>query len=227
MASETGGVWRTVGGRRIFIKDGQDLASAMKESGKFKPSKKQKDEGKRLNEKAKKSAKEDIEEYLKGNNENWDNDEEFVKELSDEYALDRNEVQKMFNYQKYVHDMLNNEDYIRENMSAGVQFSRMLDEAGVKTFADEIKQKESGYETYLRDTQGTTNEKLINAGRESDKRVDYQKYKNETIRTINKYRMEKGTTSLQQAYKKAFQEYKKLHPNTKLNLEKFIKMSEE
>ena len=30
-----GGVWRTIGGRRIFIKDGQDLASAMKESGKF------------------------------------------------------------------------------------------------------------------------------------------------------------------------------------------------
>lgn len=29
------GVWRTVGGRRIFIKNGQDLASAMKESGKF------------------------------------------------------------------------------------------------------------------------------------------------------------------------------------------------
>ena len=35
--TETGatGVFRTVGGRRIFIKDGQDLASAMKESGKF------------------------------------------------------------------------------------------------------------------------------------------------------------------------------------------------
>lgn len=32
---DVGGVWRTVGGRRIFIKDGQDLASAMKESGKF------------------------------------------------------------------------------------------------------------------------------------------------------------------------------------------------
>jgi len=30
-----GGVWRTVSGRRIFIKDGQDLTSAMKESGKF------------------------------------------------------------------------------------------------------------------------------------------------------------------------------------------------
>lgn len=31
-----GGVWRTVGGRRIFIKDGQSLESAMRESGKFK-----------------------------------------------------------------------------------------------------------------------------------------------------------------------------------------------
>lgn len=29
------GVWRTVGGRRVFIKDGQSLADAMKESGKF------------------------------------------------------------------------------------------------------------------------------------------------------------------------------------------------
>lgn len=33
---DIGGVWRTVGGRRIFIKDGQDLPTAMKESGKFK-----------------------------------------------------------------------------------------------------------------------------------------------------------------------------------------------
>ena len=33
--SDLGGVWRTVGGRRIFIKDGEDLATAMKNSGKF------------------------------------------------------------------------------------------------------------------------------------------------------------------------------------------------
>lgn len=36
MANDIGGVWRTIGGRRVFIKDGQDLASAMRESGKFK-----------------------------------------------------------------------------------------------------------------------------------------------------------------------------------------------
>lgn len=29
------GVWRTIGGRRVFIKHGQDLATAMRESGKF------------------------------------------------------------------------------------------------------------------------------------------------------------------------------------------------
>lgn len=33
--SEEGGVWRTIGGRRVFIKDGEDLATAMKKSGKF------------------------------------------------------------------------------------------------------------------------------------------------------------------------------------------------
>lgn len=36
MADDMNGIWRTVGGRRIFIKDGQDLVTAMKESGKFK-----------------------------------------------------------------------------------------------------------------------------------------------------------------------------------------------
>lgn len=37
------GVWRTIGGRRVFIKTGQSLSDAMKESGKFK----KKDEEKR------------------------------------------------------------------------------------------------------------------------------------------------------------------------------------
>lgn len=36
MADDIGGVWRTIGGRRVFIKTGQSLSSAMKASGKFK-----------------------------------------------------------------------------------------------------------------------------------------------------------------------------------------------
>lgn len=35
MSNNDNGIWRTVGGRRIFIKTGQSLSEAMKESGKF------------------------------------------------------------------------------------------------------------------------------------------------------------------------------------------------
>lgn len=36
MSKDIGGVWRTIGGRKVFIKDGQSVGDAMKESGKFK-----------------------------------------------------------------------------------------------------------------------------------------------------------------------------------------------
>lgn len=39
--NEEDGVWRTIGGRRVFIKKGQSMADAMKESGKFKTGKKE------------------------------------------------------------------------------------------------------------------------------------------------------------------------------------------
>jgi len=57
---EGDGVWRTIGGRKVFIREGQSISSAMKESGKFKPATKGKSdkakidtddkEGKRLAE---------------------------------------------------------------------------------------------------------------------------------------------------------------------------------
>ena len=40
---EGDGVWRTVGGKHIFIRDGESLSSAMKRSGKFKLSSKKKE----------------------------------------------------------------------------------------------------------------------------------------------------------------------------------------
>ena len=74
--TETGatGVFRTVGGRRIFIKEGQDLATAMKESGKF--SKKQV-ENKRENNKIDKETeitRKAIAEKLKEEGAQIDND---------------------------------------------------------------------------------------------------------------------------------------------------------
>ena len=46
---DIGGRWVTIGGRRVFIKDGQDLETAMKNSGKFKI--KNKDIDKTINKK--------------------------------------------------------------------------------------------------------------------------------------------------------------------------------
>lgn len=71
MTEDIGGVWRTIGGRRVFIKEGQDLASAMKESGKFKKNKsnnnenKEKDYSKMTEKELKKEA---IKEYLQSKN---------------------------------------------------------------------------------------------------------------------------------------------------------------
>jgi hypothetical protein len=58
--ADIGGVWRTVGGRRIFIKDGEDLETAMKKSGKFG---KKEDNSQELNKKIqdiRKSKKENL-----------------------------------------------------------------------------------------------------------------------------------------------------------------------
>ena len=55
---EEDGVWRTVGGRRIFIKQGQSLSEAMKESGKFKTDR---------SSKFKKKEEDEMQEYVEKN----------------------------------------------------------------------------------------------------------------------------------------------------------------
>lgn len=121
---DSDGVWRTIGGRRVFIKNGQSLSEAMKESGKFSRvaknqelykkveeenkkdkerenkfelSEKQKEVSDRLNEKAKQHAQDDIKEYLGGNKGDWDEDGDFIRDLANEYNLELDEAKKMFN----------------------------------------------------------------------------------------------------------------------------------
>lgn len=64
-SNDLGGVWRTVGGRRIFIKDGEDLETAMKKSGKF--GKKEIEEKSEANDKTPKELnnRKNLVEYLK------------------------------------------------------------------------------------------------------------------------------------------------------------------
>ncbi len=58
--NEEDGVWRTIGGRRVFIRKGQSMSEAMKESGKFKSGKKE--ETKEEKTKVDKNLEEDIQE---------------------------------------------------------------------------------------------------------------------------------------------------------------------
>ena len=74
-----GGVWRTIGGRRIFIKDGEGLASAMKASGKFKTGSGAKNKYKGISEKTKNEALDKIKKRVE--NFKWtDEDEKKVQE---------------------------------------------------------------------------------------------------------------------------------------------------
>lgn len=72
------GVWRTVGGRRIFIKDGQSLTEAMKDSGKFESKKEEKFTEEEIEE-----IKDDIESFKKGESETFEDmkPEQFKKIL--------------------------------------------------------------------------------------------------------------------------------------------------
>lgn len=103
--SDLGGVWRTVGGRRIFIKDGEDLATAMKNSGKF--GKKKENNKNNREEKIKKLeeeleetkgflAKAKIKEEIEALKEGYDDIEEYrkMKDTKRQEAIENSKKEK-------------------------------------------------------------------------------------------------------------------------------------
>ena len=100
---DVGGVWRTIGGRRVFIKTGQSLSSAMIESGKFK--------NLRSNyQKAKEEEKTRRDEYV---------NKYFKKEQNIEQSKTDNFVQKSTN------PLYPDRDYSKEDL-------KKMSDAGVK-----------------------------------------------------------------------------------------------
>lgn len=89
---ESEGVWRTVGGRRIFIRDGQSLSDAMKKSGKFKSAKKKVDYDKRPQSDVDKENERNnkaVEKIEKGKKDFDPNDfEKWRKEVDPDYEMD-------------------------------------------------------------------------------------------------------------------------------------------
>lgn len=119
--NDIGGVWRTVGGRRIFIKDGQDLSSAMKESGKFKTTTKANEDvetGKNTSEKQNysKMSDQELRDELE-HNRNMEN--EMNRRLSGRYELSdekRDELERRAMHYESTKDEIRDELRSRKGM---------------------------------------------------------------------------------------------------------------
>lgn len=113
-----GGVWRTISGRRVFIKDGQSLSDAMKESGKFK------EDG---------DSKSAPSQKTKSGNYTF----EHVNETNPEFEYDnkafvvKNEAGEVV-YKKYYHDSGNAAEIVKKNFE-------MNEEYAIKYFQKEAK----------------------------------------------------------------------------------------
>lgn len=137
---ESDGVWRTVGGRRIFIREGQSLSDAMKNSDKFEKSKKDKklkEDVKQLNETSEKNKQKESKQ-LEKNIEEYDylqvDDEYKSKQFSDmSDSFQKNLESK---YGKQQADQINKsaEEYV-QNKTAG-KINKALREGSVEKLKD-------------------------------------------------------------------------------------------
>jgi hypothetical protein len=145
---EEQGIWRTVGGRRIFIKDGQSLADAMKESGKFS---KQKTFGKSilsedLNDKDKDvlnfyvmdAGAYDVNYVLRGKGEATENDKRAIKDLDE--ALSKASLNEDVEVYRYISD-----ENVFRDMKEGDVYE---EKAFMSTTYDEKTDRESNYADY-------------------------------------------------------------------------------
>lgn len=172
---DIGGVWRTIGGRRVFIKDGQDLASAMKESGKFKRATKQqelwelekqhKHEGHPEYDKKLKELEEEQEyELYKRAREDENSIDPMTENSTDWEALDkkykdRYETEKQNSESKFLQKRKQEIEYEREK---GIyNGERQVDEEGKYKYQKELDAKEdASWRDKLKDK--NTRDEIIN-----------------------------------------------------------------
>ena len=107
--NEEDGVWRTVGGRRIFIRNGQSLADAMVKSGKFKSLRSTYRKEKAKQEQEEKERLED-EELKKYDQEKW---EKTVKEVEKANKPEMEKLEKE-GKENYAKKQDNRENYIQQ-----------------------------------------------------------------------------------------------------------------
>ena len=176
--NEEDGVWRTIGGRKVFIRNGQSMSEAMKESGKFKKGNKEeiKEE---IKEETKEDTKEEIkeekidkekdidkEEEEKGKkiNETMDKRQEIIKKLDDE-------TKELSDYDKYNLAVSKLED--TEGMQptekqywVGVKEDYQKNALGKQMKNEEKDDSKKSYDNYVKET--LSNEDYIRENRPNE-----------------------------------------------------------
>lgn len=145
------GVWRTVGGRRIFIKEGQSLTDAMKNSGKFK--------GEEVTKENETTKEIDFKSFMR-NKENID-------EMKKQGIKTQEEAKKYFNKMRYEETSKNPSQFSREETATIIREN--MDESIRKGW---YVNADSNYKPKIEDVV-LQNQKLRSAGYN----VAYENYK--------------------------------------------------
>lgn len=131
------GVWRTIGGRRVFIKTGQKLSDAMRESGKFKT---------KMNEEAVKGAREeDLKDQHKDSLNNVSKMEYNGEITRDEYDEAIKNINKEYKNRKVGDKFYTRKDGTKEyDPYKGTRFEKKYD-----SMEDVIKDPNSALNKYI------------------------------------------------------------------------------
>ena len=137
------GVWRTIGGKHIFIRDGESLSSAMKRSGKFKLSSKKKevkDESKSFNDLANETNKG----LTKDENKKFSNDE-----LNEKYVERKKQMENWLDE--------TNSGKLSKYEEEALKYER--EKHGEKAYQDLKKEFERGDDTFRKASASDSNDK--------------------------------------------------------------------
>lgn len=186
---ESEGVWRTIGGRRVFIREGQSLSDAMIESGKFKGQKNKPG----MRESYRKEKEKDMDEEVKLKRKSFESSEDGAKAYKEykekrdnnkaKYDVKYDSVEDRYNKDKDFRDMLKNE-HEKTLKSTRKEIDAYLD---LKNRDEEIGDKDDLY-------------KLINENYYSIDRDDFEKIYSEEESKIK--------TVTQEEYDKMPKDYK-------------------
>lgn len=152
MAQEQDGVWRTVGGRRIFIANGQSLSDAMAKSGKFKGSKTKKSKSK-LSQKQQSKVRKTVKDMVDKMRKRDGYSDEEIREIIEDEGIMSNDA---------LYEIEGAEELGKEiEKEAMAYFNSYLDDGGTKSdYKKEVRKEVKDMVDTLRSRDGYSDSEI-------------------------------------------------------------------